>query len=168
MAYVRCACRTQDDGMRGKTAVCYKDYPGLGNRSKRYPYSSVGNTFTFDVVKDTGSNLTSNDSFIETLARASLQTYHPDYPNRYWNEAGRSAYGRTRYRNPQNPAVQRGGECYKDYPGDYLGLGNRSIFYPYSSVGNIFPGILLQSSTHTDSSWWRRILGPVLLSYNVG
>ena len=29
---------------------CYKDYPGLGNRSISYPYSSVGNTFTFGVV----------------------------------------------------------------------------------------------------------------------
>ena len=52
---------------------CYKDYLGLGNRSVFYPYSSViGNTFTFDVVQITGSNLTSNVSFTETLARAHL------------------------------------------------------------------------------------------------
>lgn len=31
----------------------YKDYPGLGNRLALYPYDSVGNTFTLDVVEDT-------------------------------------------------------------------------------------------------------------------
>ena len=76
---------------------CYKDCPRLGNRSIFYPYSS-GNTFTFGVVEDIGSNLTSNISFIETLARASLKTYQasPRFP-RYCNEAGRLlAYGRIR------------------------------------------------------------------------
>ena len=33
---------------------------------------------------------------------------------------------------PKDPAVPRGGECYKAYPG----LGNRSTFYPGSSVGS--------------------------------
>ena len=33
---------------------------------------------------------------------------------------------------PKDPAVPRGGECYKAYPGK----GNRSIFYPGSSVGS--------------------------------
>ena len=41
---------------------CYKDYPGLGNQSVFYPYSSVGKPVTFDVVQVTGSNLTSNVS----------------------------------------------------------------------------------------------------------
>ena len=59
---------------------CYKDFPGLGDRSVFYPYSSVGNTFTFDVVEDTASNLTSHVYFIETLARASLNTYLPGSP----------------------------------------------------------------------------------------
>ena len=40
-----------------------------------YHYSSVGNIVTFDVVQVTGSNLTPNVSFIETLARASLKTH---------------------------------------------------------------------------------------------
>ena len=49
---------------------CCKDYPGLSNRSVFYPYSSGGNTITFDVVYVAGSNLTPNVYFIETLARA--------------------------------------------------------------------------------------------------
>ena len=53
----------------------HKRYPGLGNRSIFYPYSPVGNTLSFDVVEDAGSNLTSYVSFIETLARASLKTH---------------------------------------------------------------------------------------------
>ena len=49
---------------------------GLGcNRSVFYPYSSVGDTFTFDIVEDTVSNLTSNVSFIETLACVSQRTH---------------------------------------------------------------------------------------------
>ena len=37
--------------------------------------SVVGNTFTFDVVQVTVSNLTSNVSFTETLARAHLKKH---------------------------------------------------------------------------------------------
>ena len=55
--------------------ACYKDYSGQGDRSIVYPYSSVGNTFTFDVVQVTGSNLTSSVSFTETLARAHLKKH---------------------------------------------------------------------------------------------
>ena len=40
------------------------------DRSFTHIARSVGNTFTFDVVQVTGSNLTWNVSFIETLARA--------------------------------------------------------------------------------------------------
>ena len=56
---------------------CCQDCPGLGNWSIFYPYSSVGTTITFDVIENTGSNLTSNVSCIETLARASTKTYLP-------------------------------------------------------------------------------------------
>ena len=59
---------------------CCKDYLGLGYRSVFYPYSSVGNTFTFDVVQVTGSNFTSNVSFTETLARAHLNNTSPWFP----------------------------------------------------------------------------------------
>ena len=103
---------------------CYKDYPGMGNRSIFYPYSSVGNTFTSDVVQVTGSNLTSNVYFIETLARASLKPHIPGSPSNETKRVGQRAdvYG---FDAPKHPAVQRGAECYKDYPG----LGNRSAFY---------------------------------------
>ena len=50
------------------------NYPGQGNRSILYPYSLVGNTLTFDVVEDTGSNLTSSVSSMEALARAPLNS----------------------------------------------------------------------------------------------
>lgn len=50
---------------------CFKAYPWLGYRSIFYPAGSAGSTFTFDVVDDTGSNLTSNINFVETLARVS-------------------------------------------------------------------------------------------------
>ena len=44
------------------------NYVGLGSiRSVFHPYSSVGNTSTFGIVEETGSNLTSNVSFMETL-----------------------------------------------------------------------------------------------------
>ena len=60
-----------------KGGECYKEYVGVDNRSVFYPKnSSVGNTFTFDVVEDAGSNLAPNVFIIETLARArSLKTY---------------------------------------------------------------------------------------------
>ena len=47
--------------------ICYKNYPGLVNRSIFYPYSSVGVTpthYTFDVIGDTGSNLTTSNVFL--------------------------------------------------------------------------------------------------------
>ena len=43
-------------------------------------YSSVGNNFTFDVVEDSGSNLSLNVSFTETLARTSPKSYPPASP----------------------------------------------------------------------------------------
>ena len=66
----------QDD----RAGVPYENYPGLSNRSIFYSYSSVGNTFTFDVVQVTGSNLTSNVSCTETLARAHLKNTSPWFP----------------------------------------------------------------------------------------
>ena len=59
---------------------------------------------------------------------------------------GRSAYGRIRCRRLKDLAVQRGGECCKDYPE----LGYRSIFYPYSSVGNAFT---ITSQCSTTPNW---------------
>ena len=61
-----------------------------------------------------------------------LKTHLPGSPGIKTKRVRTSAYGRARYRRPNDPAVQRGGECYKDY----LGLGNLSIFDLYSSVGN--------------------------------
>ena len=115
-----------------KLEECYKDHPGLGDRSIVYPYSSVGDTFTFDAVEDTGSNLASNVSFIGTLARASLNAYVVGSSG--IDIAGKSANGRIRYRRHKDPAVPREGECCKDHPG----LGNRSIFYSGSSVASTF------------------------------
>ena len=43
------------------------------------PIAPVGSTFTFDAVEDTGSKLTSNVSFIKTLARASPKNDFPGY-----------------------------------------------------------------------------------------
>ena len=63
--------------------VLYKDYPGLGIVDRSFTptwYSSVGNTFTFHAVEDTGSNLNSNASFLQTLARASLKPHLPGSP----------------------------------------------------------------------------------------
>ena len=113
---------------------CYKYYLGLGNRSIFCPYSSVGNTITFDVVEDTGSNLVSNVSFIEALACPSLNACI--FPvSQLVIEAKRGGQC-TAVRGidaPNIPPIRGGGECCTDCPG----LGNRSTFYPYSSVGNI-------------------------------
>ena len=67
--------------------VCYKDFAGQGNRSIFYPYSPVGNTSTFD-VKVTGSKLTSDVYFRETLARASLKTRIPGSPGNETERVG--------------------------------------------------------------------------------
>ena len=54
--------------------------PVLGNRSFFHPDSEVGNTFAFDVVEDTDSNLTSNVFYIETLSRAVPKDTSPWFP----------------------------------------------------------------------------------------
>ena len=52
------------------TDTCYFDFSGMGNWSIFFtPIAEyVGKTFTFGIVEDTGSNLTWNVSFSETLA----------------------------------------------------------------------------------------------------
>ena len=118
------------DANRKRKAWCYMDYPGLGNRSVFYPYSSR-NIITFDVVEATGSSLTSNVSFVETLARASLKTYLPGCPGVETKRVGQgtAVYGTDA---PKTPSFRRGGEICKDNPR----MGNWSGFHPYSSVGN--------------------------------
>ena len=50
---------------------------------------------------------------------------------------------------PKDPAVPRGGKCYKAYPG----LGNRSIFDPGSSVGSTITfGIVEDTSSNPTSN----------------
>ena len=102
-------------------------YPGLGNRSVFHPYSSVGNTFfTFDVVENTDSNPTSNVSFEETLARASLKTHLPGSSVIETKRVGQ----RTVVYGTDTPTISPfggGGGCFEEYPGQ----GNRSVFYPY-------------------------------------
>ena len=55
---------------------------------------------------------------------------------------------RIRLRRPKDPAVWRGGECYKDY----LGQGNRSVVYPYSSVGNTFTHCHASGEKNSDAT----------------
>ena len=114
---------------------CYKDYPGLGNRSIFYPGSSVGSTITFGVIEDTSSNPTSNISFKKKCLRVSYYKHIYLGPQDLDRSLGRHVRPYTETRQPirpEDPAVPRGGECYKDNPG----LGNRSIVYPGSSVGS--------------------------------
>ena len=69
------------------------------------------------------------------LARASFFKHVSLGPQDFDRSLGRHVQLYTETRQPirpKDPAVTRGGECYKAYPG----LGNRSIFYPGSSVGS--------------------------------
>ena len=69
------------------------------------------------------------------LARASYYKHVSLGPQDLDRSLGRHVRPYTETRQPirpKDPAVPRGGECYKAYPG----LGNRSIFYPGSSVGS--------------------------------
>ena len=81
---------------------------GWCNRTIFYPCSSVGNTFTFGVAEDTGSNLPSNASFVDTLARTSRKTYLPGSPGIKTKRVDQHTHGRARSRRPKDPAVQRG------------------------------------------------------------
>ena len=54
-----------------------------------------------------------------------------------------------RLRSPPCAVISKGGECYKAYPG----LGNRSIFYPGSSVGSTITfGIVEDTSSDPTSN----------------
>ena len=67
------------------------------------------------------------------LARACYYKHVSLGPQDLYRSLGRHVrpYTETRQRiRPQDPAVPRGGKCYKAHPG----LGNRSIFHPGSSV----------------------------------
>ena len=69
------------------------------------------------------------------LARASYYEYVSLGPRDLDRSLGRHVRPYTETRQPirpKDPAVPRGGECYKAYPG----LGTRSIFYSGSSVGS--------------------------------
>ena len=71
----------------------------------------------------------------EMLARASYYKHVSLGPQDLDRSLGRHVRPYTETRQPirpKDPAVPRGGECYKAYPG----LGNRSIFYPGSSAGS--------------------------------
>ena len=126
------------------TWYCCKGYPGLGNiRSVFHPplyRSSVGDTITFDVVEDTDSNLTSNvylASFIETLARASLNKYLlPGPPGIETKRLYRSAYGRTQPDASKISPFREGGSVIRNT----LGWIIDQLFYPTnnSSVCNTF------------------------------
>ena len=80
--------------------------------------------------------------FKELLARASYYKHVSLGPQDLDRSLGRHVRPYTETRQPirpKDPAVPRGGECYKAHPG----LGNRSIFYPGSSVGStitLLPG----------------------------
>ena len=63
----------------------------------------------------------------------SLKINLPGFPG-IEKEAGRSAYGRIRYRRSNFPAVQRGGVIRITLGWVYY----RSILYPHSSVGNTY------------------------------
>ena len=103
----------------------YKVYPGLGNRSIFYPGSSAGSTITFGIVEDASSNPTPNISF-KRSACASYYKHVSLGPQDLDRSLSRHVRPYTETRQPirsKDPAVPRGGECYKVYPG----LGNRSI-----------------------------------------
>ena len=68
------------------------------------------------------------------LARASYYNHVSLGPQDLDRSLGRRVRPYTETRKPirpKDPAVPRGGECYKARPG----LGNRSILYPGTSVG---------------------------------
>ena len=68
------------------------------------------------------------------LARASYHKHVSLGPQDLDRSLGKHVRPYTKTRQPirpKDPAVPKGGKCYKAYPG----LGNRSIFYPGSSVG---------------------------------
>ena len=59
-----------------ESMYCFHKDPGLGDLSTVYPKSSVGNTFAFDVVEDTGPSLTNNVFFFYRNACACVPETH--------------------------------------------------------------------------------------------
>ena len=116
----------------------YTAYPGAGNRLIFYPGSSAGSTVTFGIVKKTSSNPTSNIYFKRNACVCALLLKNvflgPQDLDRGFGRHVRP-YTETRQPiRPKDPAVPRKNVI----PGKaYPGLGNRSIFYPGSSVGSI-------------------------------
>ena len=124
---------------RRRQDKCYKAYPGLGNRWIFYLGSSVGSTITFGVVGRTRVRIPLRTFLLkEMLARASYYKHVSLGPQDLDRSLGRHVPGTTAvYGDPSTDTSQRsrrskGGKCCKAYPG----LGNRSIFYPGSSVGS--------------------------------
>ena len=116
--YVHCARYVEHT--RYHTSVIRLTLAGLGNRSIFYPGSSVGSAITFGIVEDTSANPTSNISFKELLARASYCQHVSLGPQDLDRSLGRHVRPYTETRQPirpKDPAVPRGGECYKAYPG---------------------------------------------------
>lgn len=56
-----------------------KVFPWAGYSTDRFPYSSVGNSFRFSVVEDTGLNLSSSVIVLRALVRSSLTLRLPGY-----------------------------------------------------------------------------------------
>ena len=72
---------------------------------------------------------------------------------RIWIEVWVGTYHRmwrpvNRYIHPKDPTFPRGGECCKAYPG----LGNRSIFYPGSSVGSTITFSIVEDTSSNPTS----------------
>ena len=103
----------------------------LGNRSVSYPPSSVGNAITFDVVEDTGWNLTSSVSIIRNACvcgpyrRISLG---PQVLKRIEQVSVRPYTVPT----PHTFRCSEGGK--ESVTRITLGWVNRTVFYPYSAV----------------------------------
>ena len=95
----------------------------VGNRSVSYtPVARqviINNTFTFDVVEDTGSNLAQSISFVRKNAFCACvaQNISPWFPRQVLKRNRQvSVHGLARYRCPKHPAVQFRGaerECYQ-------------------------------------------------------
>ena len=114
--------------------VCYKDYPGLGNRSIVYPYSSVGKTFTYNVVLRHGFKSHFERFFCKSACACVLkQIYLPGFPDIETKRVGQ----RTAEYGTDAPTIPpfRGGESVTRIT---LGWVIDRFFYPCSPVGKTF------------------------------
>ena len=99
------------------------------------PVAQRTNDFTIGIVEDTSSIPLRTFLLEEMLARASCYKHVSLGPQDLVRSLGTHVWPYTQTRQPirpKDPAVPRGEECCKAYPG----LGNRSIFYPGSSAGS--------------------------------